>query len=220
MKKIASFLVLTFSLINYSEAQQKHRFSEDVAAIKRYDKIYVPVKDPILFVGSSSIRKWNDLQEVFGSYNVVNRGIGGAVIDDIIYYLDDLVFAYNPRQVVIYVGDNDLPKEQNTPRVILDKTIELFNAIRKRLPQVSIVCIAIKPSPAREKHLQKCKETNDLIKEFLSTQENAQFVDVFTPMLKDGKPRPELFVSDRLHMNAQGYALWRKKVKPALHKAR
>lgn len=220
MKKIAFFLVLTLSLINYSEAQEKHRFSEDVAVIKKYDKLYVPVKDPILFIGSSSIRKWNDLQEVFGSYNVMNRGIGGAVIDDIIYYLDDLVFAYNPRQIVIYVGDNDLPKEQNTPRVILDKTIELFNAIRKRLPQVSIVYIAIKPSPVREKHLQKCKETNDLIKEFLSTQQNAKFVDVFTPMLKDGKPRPELFVSDRLHMNAQGYALWKKKIKSALHKVR
>ena len=29
-------------------------------------------------------------------------------------------------------------------------------------------------------------------------------------MLGDnGQPRPEMFIEDRLHMNANGYALWR-----------
>ena len=34
-------------------------------------------------------------------------------------------------------------------------------------------------------------------------------MDVFTPMLgADGKPRPELFVEDGLHLTPEGYALW------------
>jgi hypothetical protein len=43
------------------------------------------------------------------------------------------------------------------------------------------------------------------------------YIDVFTPMLtKDGKPRPELFVEDRLHMNRQGYELWKSIIGPFL----
>ena len=217
MKKIALFTLALF-FITCSKAQQKHRFADNVEVIKKYDKMYEPVKDPIIFVGSSSIRKWNHLQEAFGSYKVINRGIGGAVISDIIYYLDDLVLAYNPRQIVIYVGENDVPNERNTPEVILNKTKELYNAIRVKLPDVPVVYISLKPSPVRDKHMQKSREVNGLIKDFLATQKNTTFIDVFTPMLKDGKSRPELFVGDRLHMNEKGYAIWEKKIRSALIK--
>jgi lysophospholipase L1-like esterase len=41
------------------------------------------------------------------------------------------------------------------------------------------------------------------------------YVDVFTPMLTaDGSPRTELFRKDALHLNDQGYALWRKIIRP------
>jgi len=42
------------------------------------------------------------------------------------------------------------------------------------------------------------------------------YVDVFTPMLKDGQMRPELFVTDMLHMNHQGYEIWAKLIAPLL----
>jgi lysophospholipase L1-like esterase len=41
------------------------------------------------------------------------------------------------------------------------------------------------------------------------------YVDVFTPMLgANGRPQPELFVDDSLHMTPAGYAIWRKQVAP------
>ena len=43
------------------------------------------------------------------------------------------------------------------------------------------------------------------------------FIDVATPMLDaDGRPRAELFLEDGLHMNREGYALWRGIVAPYL----
>lgn len=199
-------------------AQGTNRFSDDIIVIKNYDKIYEPAKDPIIFVGSSSIRKWNSLQQMFGKYNVINRGIGGAVIDDIHFYLKELVFDYQPRQIVIYVGENDLPDDAKTPDTILNKTKSLFSAIRQQFPHVPVVYIALKPSPVRDKYLQKCKETNSLIRRFISTQPKASFVDIFTPMLKNGKSRPELFVSDMLHMNEKGYEIWKAAIEPELVK--
>jgi lysophospholipase L1-like esterase len=209
-------ITLSFSVIAF--AQEKHRFETDVETIVAYDKIYEPSQDPIVFVGSSSIRKWGNLPVAFGNYNIINRGIGGAVIDDITYYLDQLVFAYKPRQIVLYVGENNLPNDNETPDVILNKTVTLYKAIRARLPQVPIVYIAMKPSPSRDKYQQKCKAANDLIKKFLASEKNTSFADVYTPMLANGKSRPELFVGDMLHMNAKGYTIWEKLVEPYLLK--
>lgn len=61
-------------------------------------------------------------------------------------------------------------------------------------------------------------KANSLIREYLSKQQNNVYIDIFPQMLKEGKSRPELFVGDMLHMNAQGYAIWEKAVKPHLIK--
>lgn len=218
MKKITIPLLFLLFCGTAAISQEKHRFETDVQTIKKYDKIYNPSPNPILFIGSSSIRKWDNLQAVFGNYNVLNRGIGGAVIDDITYYLEDLLFVYQPRQIVIYVGENDIPVENETPEIILEKTVLLFRAIRTKLPEIPIVYISLKPSPARDKYKKKCIATNKLIRSFIENEKNMSFVDVFTPMLKDEKSRPELFQSDMLHMKPEGYQLWEKAVKSRLLK--
>lgn len=218
MRKQLTVVALLFLFAQLSLAQEKPRFWDDVQTIKKFDQIYEPNKNSILFVGSSSIRKWDHLQQAFGSYNVINRGIGGAVIDDIIFYLDDLVFTYQPREIVIYVGENNLPNEEETPEIILDKTKQLFTAIRKKMPEVPIIYIALKPSPVREKYLAKCKITNDLIADFVRKQDKASFLDIYSLMMKNGKMRPELFVSDMLHMNLNGYKIWETAIKPYLIK--
>lgn len=89
-------LFLIYLLSGFSAfAQISPPYWDEVQTIKRYDKIYQVAEHPILFVGSSSIRKWDGLQIAFGSYNVINRGIGGAVFADITFYLKDIVFPYN-----------------------------------------------------------------------------------------------------------------------------
>ena len=199
-------------------AQTKPRFWDDVQTIKSYDKLFVPLAHPVLFVGSSSIRKWADMQVAFGSYNVINRGIGGAVVNDITFYLNDIVFPYDPKQIVLYVGENDLVDENTTADSILNRTMLLYNGIRTKMPNVPIVYIAMKPSPSRDKFQSKAIAANNLIRQFLAKDKKTVFVDIFPLMLKNGKSRPELFVSDMLHMNQQGYAIWDNAVRPYLLK--
>ncbi|HEY0653763.1 MAG TPA: GDSL-type esterase/lipase family protein [Chryseosolibacter sp.] len=185
-------------------------YENDVKAIKHYDNMYPQPANPILFVGSSSIRLWKDFGRKFARFDAINRGIGGAVISDILYYTEDLIVRYNPRKIVLYVGENDLPSETTTPDSVLNRTIRLHHAIRKKLPQVPIIYIAMKPSPSRDQLQAKAIAGNDLVRKYFSTQANVVFLDVYTAMLKDGKSRPELFLDDRLHMNEQGYAIWEK----------
>lgn len=200
-----------------SLAQQRGKYDGDIKTIMAYEKMYTPLNQPIVFVGSSSVRKWDDLQEVFGSYRVINRGIGGAVIDDIIYYADQLIVRYKPRQVVLYVGDNDLPHADETADTIVNKTISLYRLIRSKLPDVPIVYISLKPSPSREKYVDKMVSANKMLKQFFNGERNTVFVDIYSLMLTaDGRFRKDLFQSDMTHMLPSGYAIWEKAIRPYL----
>jgi len=219
MKKILFTLILAPFLFIATFAQNKPAFWDDVQTIKKYDQMYKPPVHPVLFIGSSSIRKWDDLTQVFAKYNALNRGIGGAVTNDITFYLKDIAFPYQPRQIVIYVGENDLPNAQTTPDSVLNRTVNLYKSIRTELPNTPIIYISIKPSPSRDAFKAKAVASNALIKAFLTKEANTKYVDVYSLMLtKDGKLRPELFVEDMLHMNAAGYAIWQKAVEPHLLK--
>lgn len=216
MKKVFLFLLIFSSLSSY--AQNLPNYWDDIQAIKKYDLIYDLHPHPILFVGSSSIRKWERLQMVFGKYNVLNRGIGGAVVNDIIFYLDDLVFKYQPRQIVLFVGENDLPIEESTVDSIVNRTKRLHSLIRAKLPATPIIYISFKPSPSRDKYQEKAKAALQKIKAFYSAQANVTYIDVYSMMLKDGKSRPELFIADQLHMNEEGYKMWERAIRPHLLK--
>jgi len=215
MKKLLSFLVLV--LIVCSSCVKAQRYQDDINTIQKWDKMYAPPANPILFTGSSSIRKWDDLERTFSSYVVMNRGVGGAVTNDIIYYANQIIFAYHPRQIVLYVGENDLTEKGVTADTIFNRFKNLYATIRSKLPNTPIVYISIKPSPSRVQFLPIAKQANSLIRSYIGKLSDITFVDVFQLMLdKNGQPRKELFVEDMLHMNAQGYAIWKKAVGPLL----
>lgn len=221
MSKIKTTLLTAafFSLLSLSViAQDKPPFWDDVQTIRLYDKIYNPPQHPILFIGSSSIRLWVDFTKTFKDYTVLNRGIGGAITSDVDRYLDDIVFPYAPKQVVLYVGENDLIKSPNAETVFADFK-KLYSHLRAKLPVTPLLYIAIKGSPSRIQYQEKAKKANQLISQYLKGEKNTVFVDVYQPMLdKKGDMQPVLFKEDMLHMNGKGYAIWNKLLIPFLLK--
>jgi lysophospholipase L1-like esterase len=209
--KIALMLIIASGSIQTLFAQP---FNDEIKAFKKQDSISFPSKEAILFVGSSTFRMWKDLQEDFPGYTIINRGFGGSSIPDVIRYANDIIFPYHPKQVVFYCGDNDLANSDSlssTPQVVSNHFKELFGLVRKHLPQANILYISIKPSPIRAQLMSKIEETNSLIKDFISSKQNAGFLDIYPSMLNvQGRPDPELFMDDRLHMNRRGYFIWKK----------
>jgi lysophospholipase L1-like esterase len=121
---------------------------------------------------------------------------------------------YKPKMIVFYAGDNDL-NDKKTPEQVFADYKQFVEKVRAKLPKVRIAFISIKPSPSRAALLDKMIAANKLIKDYSTKKKNLRYIDVFNRMIgKDGKPRPELFVDDNLHMNAAGYALWTKIVGP------
>jgi lysophospholipase L1-like esterase len=216
--KFVLFLLLFTSWVHAQ--QQKPAFWDDIQAFKKQDSIEMPVPHSILFIGSSSFTKWTDVKDYFPGYSIINRGFGGSTLLDQIRYVNDDVFPYHPKEIVIYCGENDLAaSDKVTGEQVYGRFVTLFNLIRKKLPNVPIVFISLKPSPSRWQLRQKMTVANNKIKMFLSTRKNAAFVDVYHKMLgPDGQPRKEIYLDDNLHMNAKGYAIWQKELQPHLLK--
>lgn len=166
-----------------------------------------PQPGGVLFLGSSSIRMW-DLAKAFPGAKVLNRGFGGSQIADSVAYVDRIVFPCRPRLVVFYAGDNDIAAGKSAERVAADFQ-ELTGRIFAKLPETKITFLAVKPSPSRWKFIETQRRANQLIADFIRTDDRLAYIDVVTPMLNDkGEPRGELFLKDNLHMNAAGYAIW------------
>jgi lysophospholipase L1-like esterase len=137
-------------------------------------------------------------------------------MDDVLRYADRVVFKYKPRAIVLYEGDNDL-QDGRTPARIAGDVAEFLSRVRRTLPLTRVVCLSVKPSPSRWNLIGQMRQTNALLQAVVAQDTMATYVDVFTPMLgADGRPRPELFQSDSLHMTPAGYAIWKDAVGPAL----
>lgn len=201
---------------------QDRPFWNEIKAFKKSDSLKSPPKKAIVFVGSSSFRYWTDLQQDFPNHRVINRGFGGSGLPNVIAYADLIITPYKPKQVVIYCGENDYYQEKDvTPELVASRFSELFRLIRKELPNVYITFVALKPSPRRKEIMPEMVKTNALVKEFMGREKRATFVNVYDPMLDAaGRPRKELFKSDSLHMNENGYDLWQKTIRPYLHKTK
>lgn len=186
------------------------RWQESFDAFDAADRASAPKPGGVVFVGSSSIRLWNDLEQQFEDpVAIVKRGFGGSRLQDTTDHLQRLVLPYKPRVVVVYAGDNDLA-EGRSPKQVLQSFADFVAGVHAELPATRIAFVSIKPSPLRERLMRSAEETNSLIAAYCKNDPRLDYINVYSPMLgPDGRPREELFLPDRLHLNAQGYALWK-----------
>lgn len=221
MKKISLCSLLLFVVL-LTKAQNKEPFPfwNEVQKFKTADSAAFPASNQVLLIGSSSFTLWKDVQSYFPDRKILNRAFGGSTLADVIRYRYDVIFPYQPKQIVIYCGENDFASSDTvTVELVMQRFTTLFNYIRAKYKNVPVAYVSMKPSPSRTHLLEKYKEGNKRIKDFLATKPNTKFVDVYSTMLTaTGEPMPDIFKEDRLHMNAKGYAIWKKKLENVLLK--
>jgi len=200
------------------KTKQENPHARWESAIKKFeeqDKANPPARGGVLFVGSSSIRLWK-LDESFPNLNAINRGFGGSEIADSTHFADRLILKHEPRLILLYAGDNDIAKGKSV-ETVTDDYRKFVNVVHARLPESRIVFIAIKPSIKRWSLADKNAKANATILKICKKDERLEYADIWKPMIgEDGKPRPELFAKDGLHLNSRGYELWTSIVKPLI----
>lgn len=208
-------LLLPLLLLSPSVAGEPDPFEAEVAKLEAADKKSPPPKGGVLFLGSSSIRAW-DLAKTFPGRAVVNRGFGGSTFPDATRLVPRLVTPHAPKVVVVYSGDNDLKNGRTPEQVVADWTA-LVEALKQAVPEVHVVTIGIKPSPDRWNLIEKTRAANAAIRAAVEKDPRQRFVAVEEAMLgKDGKPRPELYFVDGLHLSPAGYQVWTGLLAPVL----
>jgi len=195
-------------------AQDPTRFEKEVTTLIASDTA-VSKKNLILFTGSSSIRFWGNIKAYYPEYNVVNRGFGGSLMSDLIYYFDKLVTPYNAKKIFIYEGDNDLGAGK-TPEQIIADADSVLKLIRSKVSKkVPVYFITPKPSIARWHLKDQYIAYNQKLKEWAGRQKKVTYVDVWTPLLDStGQPQKDIFIEDGLHLNKKGYEIWSAAIKP------
>jgi lysophospholipase L1-like esterase len=169
-------------------------------------------QSPIIFYGSSSIRRWKTLSQDFVGYPVVNCGFGGSRLTDCVRYVSRLVLRLKPAAVVLYAGDNDLAQGAR-PDQAFASFRDLYAALRRYSEKMPIAYISVKPCPARIRYIDNIIRFNQMVQAFLKTQPATQYIDIYSAMLgPDHKPNPALFVQDQIHLSDLGYQMLRRDV--------
>ena len=209
-------LALLLSLPALFVRAAPERWTADIEAFVKADASQPPPRNGVVFIGSSSIRRWTTLAQDFPGMPVINRGFGGSELADSVFFADRIVIPYQPRVVVVYAGENDLWANKSPGTVFADYQA-FCTRVHAALPETRIIFIAVKPSPSRARVRDQVVRTNTLIAAAAAKDKRLGYVDVYTPMLDaQGQPRPELYVEDMLHMKPAGYAIWTPLVAKAL----
>jgi hypothetical protein len=199
-------------------ADTKSYWIEDVEKLEALDKVEKYPDDAILFIGSSSIRLWNNIEADIAPYTPIRRGYGGAHFYDLIHFTDKLVSPHKIQALVIFVanditgGDADI-----APKEVLKLFKHTVNEARKSQPNIPIFQIAITPTPSRWAVWDKTKAVNKLMQSFCERTDNLYFIETEGAFLdEEGQPRPELFIKDMLHLKQVGYDIWKEIIKAEL----
>ena len=192
------------------------RWEKEITAFEAADRTSPPPKGAVLFIGSSTIRLWKSLAEDFPEYPVINRGFGGSEIADSTHFADRIIFPYEPKQVFLRAGGNDIHAGRPPDEVAADFA-DFVGKVHAHLPKTEIGYIAVNPAPARWGENDKYRDLNKKIRKLALSMPQVSFVDTYDISLTpDGHTRPELFIADKLHFNADGYQLLADRVRPYL----
>lgn len=191
-----------------SLADEPHRYDVEIKRLEKRIAKHEPKEDLIVFYGSSSVRLWVHIKDDLSPLNVLNLGFGGSSFEWCMHHFQKLFKNVTPKEVVLYVGDNDLGNGAKKEDLI-SSYLKLREMIWDKFPNVTIHYISIKPSPARDYLIPTIKWVNSAILKEIEDQKNAQFIDIYEGMLDGHNPNTNYYLSDLLHLNRKGYEVWR-----------
>ena len=194
------------------------RWSRDIEAFDTLNESMSESADAILFIGSSSIRRWEAMSEDMVPYATIRRGYGGAKYTDMAVFARRIISPHRYRAIVMFVGNGVVGQSNDhTPDQIEELTRYIVEQSFDCQPDAPFFLVEITPCERRFHAWSKIRAVNARLREVALTTANTYFVPTASHYLKpDGTPRPELFVEDKLHLNQAGYKLWAKLIRRRL----
>ncbi len=164
------------------------------------------VEESIIFLGDS-ITAFCNWSELFSQPNIINRGISGDTIDGLLYRVEEVI-KRKPKKIFLMIGINDLGKGKEVNE-ILNQYDTLIHKIHTSLPETTIYIQSI--LPAKRKHLNNSdiKNINTGLTK-ISKKYSINYIDLHTSFLSKNNDLDDQYSLDGLHLNGEGYLLWKK----------
>lgn len=204
-KLLLTSLSLVITYLSYSQP-----FISEIRAFEKQDSVLMPPKGQIVLAGSSTFRLWFSAKEDLAEFPIINRGFGGSQMSDLNFYFERIVSKYEPKVILVYEGDNDLASGESPESVFEDFKI-FAEKVKTQLHNTKVGFCSIRPSLARVNILEKQKQANRMIQAYCQENKGFYYVDIQKDFYqKNGELMPDIFVSDKLHLNKKGYDIWTK----------
>lgn len=221
MKKIILYpmMILLFGCSTLKKFENtKSVFESEVQKLEALTD-YKKLENYLLFVGSSSIRRWDNMTQQMAPYQVVKRGYGGAHFYDLIHFTERLVAPHHKARALICFVANDISgKDSDLSPTEVFRLFKFFTRQVHRLhPELPIYFIEITPTPSRWKVWDQISQVNAKVQQYAVTHSMINFISTQKKFLgSNGRPLPDLFVSDSLHLSDKAYRLWSEIIKDKL----
>ena len=195
------------------------RWDESIKAFDELNEAELHPANSVLFIGSSSIRRWDTMAIDMAPYSTIRRGYGGAKFTDMAVFAQRIVTPHKYMALVMFVGNGVVgAPEDHTPDQIENLTRYILSVSQNHQPEAPVFLIEITPCEKRFDAWPKIRAVNARLREVALSTPDTYFIPTASDYLKaDGMPRPELFVEDRLHLNDAGYDLWSKLIRNRLN---
>lgn len=217
---LSSFLASCASLGKYRELPEVKAWESEIEKFEQLDIAKSYPSDAIMFAGSSSIRLWSTLGKDMLPYNVIQRGYGGAKLSDFAVYADRILYPHKCRAIVLFIA-NDISgsNSDKSPLEVSQLFRKTLHIIRRQFRETPVIWVSVTPTPLRWHIWPEIKEAGETISEICENQRNTYYLDTEKYFTNEkGLPRADLFLDDRLHLNAEGYKVWSGLIKKELDK--
>ncbi|MBK7479521.1 MAG: hypothetical protein IPI69_07145 [Bacteroidales bacterium] len=217
---LSSFLASCASLGKYRELPEVKAWESEIEKFEQLDIAKSYPSDAIMFAGSSSIRLWSTLGKDMLPYNVIQRGYGGAKLSDFAVYADRILYPHKCRAIVLFIA-NDISgsNSDKSPLEVSQLFRKTLHIIRRQFRETPVIWVSVTPTPLRWHIWPEIKEAGEMISEICESHRNTYYLDTEQYFTNEkGLPRADLFLDDRLHLNAEGYKVWSGLIKKELDK--
>jgi len=216
---LISITLLSCSTVSkYKTQPEVLAWEKDIQKFEQLDKSKKYPSDAILFAGSSSIRLWSSLERDMYPFSVIQRGYGGARLSDFAVYASRIFEPHPCSAIVIFIANDITGSDKDkSHQEVAALYRNLIKTIRKSHHYTPVFWIEVTPTSSRWQVWPEIKKANNLIKNICDNQKNTYFIQTdFAFLNETGQPRDELFLSDKLHLNAKGYEVWTEIIKREL----
>lgn len=206
------------SLLCHPLACSAQPFIGDISRWKAQDDLARPEAGSLLFVGSSSIRRWEALTRDFADYKVIQRGFGGSQFEHLIAYVDDIVLPYKPAAIVVWQGTNDIKDGEAGDEVFADYQ-QFVSTVHASLPKTPIFYLGIMPTEGRFALEAQNARANRQVASVAASNPLLYYIDLPAEFHRRNPPRDPQFRAlfvDSIHLNSKGYELWTSIIRPQI----